>query len=151
MSRRTKTGVLARSTEYIMVYAPNKGSKNDIKSFKRSNKSNVKSFKNKRGLNCKNSDGASMCYQLPLALCQHKRVKTGAEYVRGIFGITRTRTNQASCLGEKKTPHGETTLRACSVSSQSMWIERDWMGLNPKQVKLLHNFFQSHPIHVSWE
>jgi hypothetical protein len=39
-------------------------------------------------------------------------------------------------------------IRACSVSSQSMWIERDWMGLNPKQVKLLHNFFQSHPIHV---
>jgi hypothetical protein len=39
-------------------------------------------------------------------------------------------------------------LRACSVSSQSMWIERDWMGLNPKQLKLLHNFFQSHPIHV---
>jgi hypothetical protein len=29
-----------------------------------------------------------------------------------------------------------------------MWIEWDWMGLNPKQVKLLHNFFQSHPIHV---
>jgi hypothetical protein len=40
------------------------------------------------------------------------------------------------------------TLRACSVSSQSIWIERDWIGLNPKQVKLLHNFFQSHPIHV---
>jgi hypothetical protein len=39
-------------------------------------------------------------------------------------------------------------LRACSVSSQSMWIEWDWMGLNPKQVKLLFNFFQSHPIHV---
>jgi hypothetical protein len=32
-----------------------------------------------------------------------------------------------------------------------MWIERDWMGLNPKQLKLLHNFFQSHPIHVYWE
>jgi hypothetical protein len=32
-------------------------------------------------------------------------------------------------------------LRACSVSSQSMWIEWDWMGLNPKQVKLLLNFF----------
>jgi hypothetical protein len=30
---------------------------------------------------------------------------------------------------------------ACSVSSQSMWIEWDWMGLNPKQVKLLLNFF----------
>jgi hypothetical protein len=43
------------------------------------------------------------------------------------------------------------SLRACSVSSQSMWIERDWMGLNPKQLKLLHNFFQSHPIHVYWE
>jgi hypothetical protein len=42
-------------------------------------------------------------------------------------------------------------LRACSVSSQSMWIEWDWMGLNPKQVKLLLNFFQSHPIHVYWE
>jgi hypothetical protein len=39
-------------------------------------------------------------------------------------------------------------LRACSVSSQSMWIERDWMSLNPKQLKLLHIFFQSHPIHV---
>jgi hypothetical protein len=23
-------------------------------------------------------------------------------------------------------------LRACSVSSQSMWIEWDWMSLNPK-------------------
>jgi hypothetical protein len=42
-------------------------------------------------------------------------------------------------------------LRACSVSSQSMWIEWDWMGLNPKQVKLLLHFFQSHPIHVYWE
>jgi hypothetical protein len=36
---------------------------------------------------------------------------------------------------------------ACSVSSQSMWIEWDWVGLNPKQVKLILNFFQSHPIH----
>jgi hypothetical protein len=42
-------------------------------------------------------------------------------------------------------------LRACSVSTQSMWIEWDWMSLNPKQVKLLLNFFQSHPIHVYWE
>jgi hypothetical protein len=42
-------------------------------------------------------------------------------------------------------------LRACSVSSQSMWIEWDWMGFNPKQVKFLLNFFQSHPIHVYWE
>jgi hypothetical protein len=42
-------------------------------------------------------------------------------------------------------------VRACSVSSQSMWIEWDWMGLNPKQVKLLLIFFQSHPIHVCWE
>jgi hypothetical protein len=42
-------------------------------------------------------------------------------------------------------------VRACSVSSQSMWIGWDWMGLNPKQVKLLKNFFQSHPIHVYWE
>jgi hypothetical protein len=24
--------------------------------------------------------------------------------------------------------------RACSVSSQFMWIEWDWVGLNPKQV-----------------
>jgi hypothetical protein len=32
-------------------------------------------------------------------------------------------------------------VKACSVSSQSMWIEWDWMGLNPKQVKLLKNFF----------
>jgi hypothetical protein len=32
-------------------------------------------------------------------------------------------------------------VRACSVSSQSMWIEWDWMGFNPKQVKLLLNFF----------
>jgi hypothetical protein len=32
-----------------------------------------------------------------------------------------------------------------------MWIEWDWMGLNPKQVKFLLNFFQSHPIHVYWE
>jgi hypothetical protein len=39
-------------------------------------------------------------------------------------------------------------LRACSVSSQSMWFEWDWMGLNPKQVKVLLNFFQSHLIHV---
>jgi hypothetical protein len=41
-------------------------------------------------------------------------------------------------------------VRACSVSSQStsMWIEWDWIVLNPKQVKLLLNFFQSHPIHM---
>jgi hypothetical protein len=32
-----------------------------------------------------------------------------------------------------------------------MWIEWDWIGLNPKQVKFLKNFFQSHPIHVYWE
>jgi hypothetical protein len=38
--------------------------------------------------------------------------------------------------------------RACSVSSQSIWIEWDWVGLNPKQVKVVLNFFQSHPIHV---
>jgi hypothetical protein len=38
-------------------------------------------------------------------------------------------------------------LRACSVSSQFIWIEWDWVGLNPEQVKLLLNFFQSHPIH----
>jgi hypothetical protein len=42
-------------------------------------------------------------------------------------------------------------VRACSVSSQSMWIEWDWMCLNPKQVKPLLIFFQSHPIHVFWE
>jgi hypothetical protein len=42
-------------------------------------------------------------------------------------------------------------IRACSVSSQSMWIEWDWMGLNPKQVKILLNFFQSYQIHVYWE
>jgi hypothetical protein len=42
-------------------------------------------------------------------------------------------------------------LRACSVSSQSMWIEWDWMGLKPKQVKPLLIFFQSYPIHVFWE
>jgi hypothetical protein len=42
-------------------------------------------------------------------------------------------------------------LRACSVSSQSMWIEWDWMGLKPKQVKTLLIFFQSYPIHVFWE
>jgi hypothetical protein len=48
-------------------------------------------------------------------------------------------------------PGEQVQLRACSVSSQSMWIEWDWMGLNPKQVKLLLNFFQSHPIHVYWE
>jgi hypothetical protein len=34
-------------------------------------------------------------------------------------------------------------MRACSVSSQSMWIEWDWMSLNPKQVKLLLNFSNS--------
>jgi hypothetical protein len=34
----------------------------------------------------------------------------------------------------------EAQLRAGSVSSQSMWIERDWIGLNPKQVKFLLNF-----------
>jgi hypothetical protein len=38
-----------------------------------------------------------------------------------------------------------TPLRACSVSSQSMWIEWDWMSLNPKQVKRLKIFF-SNPI-----
>jgi hypothetical protein len=32
-----------------------------------------------------------------------------------------------------------------------MWIEWDWMGFNPKQVKLFLNFFQSHLIHVYWE
>nr|ACG40217.1 hypothetical protein [Zea mays] len=32
-----------------------------------------------------------------------------------------------------------------------MWIEWDWMGLKPKQVKPLLIFFQSHPIHVFWE
>jgi hypothetical protein len=42
-------------------------------------------------------------------------------------------------------------LRACSVSSQSMWIEWDWMGLKPKQVKPILIFFQSHPIHVFWQ
>jgi hypothetical protein len=42
-------------------------------------------------------------------------------------------------------------IRACSVSSQSMWIEWDWMGLKPKQVKPLLIFFQSHSIHVFWE
>jgi hypothetical protein len=35
-------------------------------------------------------------------------------------------------------------MRACSVSSQSMWIEWDCVGLNPKQVKVLLNF--SNPI-----
>jgi hypothetical protein len=35
----------------------------------------------------------------------------------------------------------EQALSAFSVSSQSMWIEWDWMGLNPKQLKLLLNFF----------
>jgi hypothetical protein len=44
-----------------------------------------------------------------------------------------------------------THIRACSVSSQSMWIEWDWMSLKPKQVKPLLIFFQSHPIHVFWE
>jgi hypothetical protein len=46
---------------------------------------------------------------------------------------------------------GTQLFRVCSVSSQSMWIGWDWMGLNPKQVKLLLNFFQSHPIHMYWE
>jgi hypothetical protein len=46
-------------------------------------------------------------------------------------------------------PGGTTRpVRACSVSSQSMWIEWDWMSLNPKQVKHFLIFFQSHPIHV---
>jgi hypothetical protein len=31
-------------------------------------------------------------------------------------------------------------IRTCSVSSQSMWIEWDWLGLNTKQVKV-HQFF----------
>jgi hypothetical protein len=38
-------------------------------------------------------------------------------------------------------------FRAFSVTSQSMLIECDWVGLNPKQVKLLLYFFQSHLIH----
>jgi hypothetical protein len=38
-------------------------------------------------------------------------------------------------------------LRACSVSSKSMWIEWVWVGSNPKQVKIVLNFFQSRPIH----
>jgi hypothetical protein len=42
-------------------------------------------------------------------------------------------------------------VRACSVSSQSIWIECDWIILNPKQVKLIINFFQSHSIHVYWK
>jgi hypothetical protein len=40
-------------------------------------------------------------------------------------------------------PRCRPRLRACSVSSQSMWIEWDWMGLNPKQVKLLIIFSNS--------
>jgi hypothetical protein len=32
-------------------------------------------------------------------------------------------------------------IRACSVSSQSMWIEWNWVSLNPNQVKVLLNFF----------
>jgi hypothetical protein len=58
---------------------------------------------------------------------------------------------QAFSLGAGAGGSGEEHMRACSVSSQSMWIERDWMGLNPKQLKLLHTFFQSHPIHVYWD
>jgi hypothetical protein len=34
-------------------------------------------------------------------------------------------------------------MRLCSVRSQSIGIEWDWVGLNPKQVKVLLNFFQS--------
>jgi hypothetical protein len=40
------------------------------------------------------------------------------------------------------------TLRVGSVSYQFMWIELSWVGLNPKQVKILLNLFQSHTIHV---
>jgi hypothetical protein len=57
-------------------------------------------------------------------------------------------------LGRKRKDRlhaGEANILRLSVSSQSMWIEWDWMGLNTKQVKLLLNFFQSHPIHVYWE
>jgi hypothetical protein len=32
-------------------------------------------------------------------------------------------------------------LRGCSFCSQSMWIRWDWVGLNPKQVKIFHHFF----------
>jgi hypothetical protein len=32
-------------------------------------------------------------------------------------------------------------VRGCLVSSQSIWIEWDWMGLNSKQVKIFLNFF----------
>lgn len=42
-------------------------------------------------------------------------------------------------------------FRACSVSTQSIWIECDWISLNLKQVKLVLNFFQSHSIYVYWE
>jgi hypothetical protein len=43
--------------------------------------------------------------------------------------------------GEAVGPGAGPRVRACSVSAQSMWIEWDWVGLNPKQVKFLHNFF----------
>jgi hypothetical protein len=58
---------------------------------------------------------------------------------------------QSWCESYLATHANPDTIRACSVTSKSIWIEWDWMGLNPKQVKLLLNFFQSHPIHVYWE
>jgi hypothetical protein len=58
---------------------------------------------------------------------------------------------QSWCESYLATHANPDTIRACSVTSKSIWIEWDWMGLNPKQVKLLLKFFQSHPIHVYWD
>jgi hypothetical protein len=65
------------------------------------------------------------------------------------LSLSNTRELKGKC--NKCEDHTLIHISACSVSSQSMWIEWDWMGLNPKQVKLLKNFFQSNPIHVYWE
>lgn len=127
MSRRTKTGVLTRSTEYIIVYASSKESKNDIKSFKRSNRSNAKSFKNKRGLNCKNSDGGSMCYQLPLALCQHKREwrLELSTYVEFLGLLEQEQITRRACV--KRKLHMARRRLMCKSSCIARRVWRRWV------------------------
>jgi hypothetical protein len=70
---------------------------------------------------------------------------------RGVDGSGGGGTSEGAVGEGEGEGWGIIQIRACSVSSQSMWIEWDWMGLKPKQVKPLLIFFQSHPIHVFWE
>jgi hypothetical protein len=86
-----------------------------------------------------------------IVLRTRKMLDDTYKYGRLIGTVLRCPSVEPQICGKKNGLETEIHVRACSVSSQSMWIERDSMGLNPKQVKLLHNFFQSHSIHVYWE